>query len=519
MKIVSVKQVQAIEKSADSKGIRYDQMMYNAGTGISHWILENVSVQNGVIGLVGSGNNGGDTLIALTDLSKHGVRTTAFLAKKREDDPLLENYIKFGGEVVNIFLKAKINHLNAALIPGVILLDGILGTGLRLPLRGDLLDIMTRIHKLAENRPETLKIAVDCPSGIDCDTGEVSDVTLSASHTLTMAAVKQGLLKHPARSYAGNLHCIDIGIGDPSEHLSVDFPEMLDESFVNENLPSRPDTGHKGTFGTCLVLAGCESYTGAAYLAGKAAYLAGSGLVRIATQEVVQRCIAGELAEAVWTILPRDNDSYHPNGAALLEKELVKVDSLVLGPGWGVSETNADFLINLLGAIPPALPTLIDADALKLLSQIDHWTELLPENVVFTPHPGEMSVLTGLDVGNIQSNRWEIAKKYAERWGVNLVLKGSMTVVAAPGHKVFINPISDSALATAGSGDVLSGIIGGLMGQHIPALEAAAMGVWLHGRTGVEARMKLGTEVSVTAKDLLDNIYVGFRRCNDCEMY
>jgi len=516
MKIVSVKQIQDIEKSADSKGISYAQMMHNAGHGLAAWILDNCQILNGVIGLIGSGNNGGDTLIALTHLLMHGIRTMAFLVKKRNNDPLIEAFIDEGGEVVDISSNQTFDIMKTALIPGTILLDGVLGTGLRLPLREKLRNIMGNIYNLVENCPETLKIAVDCPSGVDCDTGEVSDVTIPADHTLTMAAVKQGLLKHPARSYVGDLHCIDIdiGIGDPFEHLPVNYLEMIDKDFVTKNLPSRPDDGHKGTFGTCLVLAGSESYTGAAYLAGKAAYLAGSGLVRIGTQESVKNCIAGELIEAVWTTLPMKNKSYHPDGVKILINDLQTADSLIIGPGWGISDTNASFLLKLLNVVPKEMPTLIDADGLKLLKHIENWSVLLPEHVVLTPHPGEMSVLTGLDVGTIQSNRWEITMEYASRWDVTLVLKGAMTVVASPTKDIFINPISDSALATAGSGDVLSGIIGGLLGQGIPTLQAAAMGVWLHAQAGVAARKKLGTEISVTAKDILECVYVGFKNAN-----
>ncbi len=511
MKIVTVKQMQTIEKSADSKGTSYTQMMHNAGQGIADWILDNCHSFNSVIGLVGSGNNGGDTLIALSSFAKYGFRTIAFLVKKRKNDPLIENFIGDGGAVVDISSNPNMDALKASLIPGAILLDGVLGTGLRLPLRGKLLRIMTDISQMVENRPETLKIAVDCPSGVDCDTGEVSDVTIAADITLTMAAVKQGLLKHPARAYAGEIHGVDIGIGDVSDHLDVKFPELINETYVVENLPRRPQDGHKGTFGTCFVLAGSESYTGAAYLAGKAAYLAGSGLVRIATQQCVRDSIAGELVEAVWSVLTGENGSYHPDGVELIQEDLQKADSLVLGPGWGVSETNAAFLVRLLKVIPRALPTIIDADGLKLLTHIENWSALLPENVVLTPHPGEMSVMTGLSVESVQSNRWEIAKEFAKRWDVTLVLKGAMTVVATPLKALFINPVSDSALATAGSGDVLSGIIAGLLGQAVPSVKAAILGVWLHAQAAVEARRRLGTDVSVTALDILDVVHTSFR--------
>ncbi len=510
MKIVSVKQMQAIEKTADSIDLSYTRMMCNAGQGIADWVLLNLSCKRGVIGLVGSGNNGGDTLIALTSLSQRGIRTMAFLTKNRKNDPLIVEYIEAGGEAIDISSNQNFDYLKSALKPETILLDGILGTGIRLPLRGRLMDVMTNIHTIIEYRPETLIVAVDCPSGVDCDTGKVSSRTLSAHHTLCMAAVKQGLLKNPARSYVGDLHLISIGVGEIMDKTPLEYPELIDEPFISKYIPRRPDDGHKGTFGTCLVIAGSKSYTGAAHLSGKAAYLTGSGLVRIGTQEIVRHCIAGDLIEAIWTILPEENGSYHPEGCKLLEKHLEDADSLVVGPGLGCSDMNTAFLVKLLKYIPNHLPTLFDADGLKLLSKIDNWSVLLPKNVILTPHPGEMAVLSGLDVDTIQSNRWAVAREFAKRWDVILVLKGSMTVVATPTNETYINPISDSALATAGSGDILSGVIGGLLAQHVRPTKAAAVGVWLHSQAGGAARKMLGTDVSVTAKDILNNVFVGF---------
>lgn len=509
MKVVSVEKMQTVEKYADANGFSYDCMMHHAGRGVGEWILSHVSVQRGVVGLVGSGNNGGDTLIALTLLSQRGVRTNAFLVRPRDGDALVQEYITFGGSVIDISQHQNLEYLQAALIPNAVVLDGILGTGLRLPIRNKLLDIMTDIYNLVENRSTVLKIAVDCPSGVDCDTGDVSIGTIPADHTLCMAAIKQGLLQPPARSYCGNLHIIDIGINELAGKLLSECPVMLDMSFVRENLPARPDNGHKGTFGTCLVVAGSRPYTGAAFLAGKAAYRAGCGLVHVGTTQSVQESLSGQLIEAVWTVLPSLNDGYDPEGAGLLMEGLKAADSIVVGPGWGLQDENAVFLKRLLQVIPSTLPALFDADGLKLLNQIECWWELLPENTVLTPHPGEMSILSGLDIQEIQSNRWDVAKEYAERWGVVLILKGAVTVIAAPESEVLLNPTSSSALATAGSGDVLSGVIGGLLAQHVSAREAAAIGVWMHSRAAISVYDRRKNDASVTSLDILEDINFG----------
>ena len=506
MKIVTVEQMLAIERAADASGLSYDQMMHNAGLGIGKWIYQHVPVKHSVIGLIGSGNNGGDTIIALTWLAKRSVRTTAFLVKQREHDPLLDAYIHQGGAVVDISNHQHMHVLQAAIIQGAVVLDGVLGTGLKLPLRGTLHQTMVRISNQLENRLDVLKIAVDCPSGVDCDTGEVSDVTFAVDHTLTMAAVKQGLLRHPARSFSGEIHLIGIGIDEMSDDLNADFPQMVDEGMIRDFLPQRPDHGHKGTFGTCLVIAGSAPYTGAAYLTGKSAYRAGCGLVHMAAMKDVHRSLSGRLIEAVWTILPDVDGAYDPNGVEVIKADLMSADSIVIGPGWGQNKTNETFLVALLKSIPSKTPTLFDADGLKLLRKLDRWWAHLPNQTVLTPHPGEMAILTGIDIQEIQDHRWEIADEFAQKWNVVLVLKGAVSVIASPQEGVYVNPVSDSALGTAGSGDLLSGLIGGLMAQGISAQGASVLGVWVHGTSGQVAHSVVGTDFSVTATDILQHI-------------
>jgi ADP-dependent NAD(P)H-hydrate dehydratase / NAD(P)H-hydrate epimerase len=515
MKIVSVEQMLAIEKSADAGGLSYQQMMHNAGRGIADWLGKNLSLKAGVIGLVGSGNNGGDTIMALTWLAKWGVRTLAFLVKPRASDPLLDEYQAQGGAVIDVSENKYLNILQAALLPGVVVLDGILGTGFRMPLRGSLLRVMAGIQKQLEKRLDLLVVAVDCPSGVDCDTGEVSDVTFFANYTLTMAAMKKGLLAHPARSFAGELQFISIGLDDLSNYISDNLPTLVDRDLIRDLIPQRPDSGHKGTFGTCLVLAGSTAYTGAAYLTGKAAYRAGCGLVHMAALPDVHQTLAGRLIEAVWTVLPDVNGFFDTRGIDRLQEVYPYINSIVVGPGWGLSDQNMVFLEKLLHSITKQIPALFDADGLKLLKHIDRWWTLLPDQTVLTPHPGEMAVLTGLDIDTIQANRWEIAKQYAHRWNVHLVLKGAMTVVASPGSQVYVNPLSDASLATAGSGDVLSGLIGGLLSQGIPADKASLAGVWVHGIAGQIAGRVLGASTSVTALDILECLPDAFLKAKE----
>ncbi len=338
MKIVSIDQMKAIEKSANKTGIAYETMMAHAGNGVAEWVLAHLEPKMGVIGLVGSGNNGGDTLIALTRIAEKGYRTQAFLVRSRDEDPLVADYQNNGGVVIDLTTEDDLRFLEAAFGPGLILLDGMLGTGFHLPLKESLLGLMTQIHEIVKQQPEITIIAVDCPSGLDCDNGAAADQCLRADYTLTMAAAKQGLLIEPASSLTGEIILVDIGIGDISQYIAEDCPILMDEALAFNLLPKRPDAGHKGTFGTCLVVAGTRQYTGAAYLAGKAAYRAGCGLVNVATMPAVRESLAGRLVEAVWTIIPENEGGYALSGVEGLRRALESSDALALGPGWGLQK-------------------------------------------------------------------------------------------------------------------------------------------------------------------------------------
>lgn len=508
MKIVSVEQMIKVERAANQSGISYGAMMEKAGMGVADWVYSHLEYRRGVVGLVGSGNNGGDTLIALTGLAARGLRTLAFLVRPREADSLVEKYLSSGGAVVDLTEARNLALFKASLGSGTVLLDGMLGTGFHLPLRGALLEVMTDVQRIVQQVEDVQVIAVDCPSGVDCDTGAVSEACLAASHTLTMAAVKQGLLKPPANSFTGAIDLVDIGIGEIEPYLGETLPEMIDSTAARERLPERPASGHKGTFGTALILAGSRPYTGAAYLAGKAAYLAGCGLVNLATLSEVQQSLSGRLIEAVWTLLPglADGYGYDPKGVRIAVEALNKADSLALGPGWGLDAGNQAFLAALLSLIERDLPTVFDADGLKLLAEIPDWWQKIPEHTILTPHPGEMAILTGRSISEIQNDRWELARHYAKEWGVTLVLKGALTAIGTSEGNLFISPVSDSALGTAGSGDVLTGILGGLLAQGVSAQNAAVLGVWLHGLAGQAAHAALGGPESVTALDILNAI-------------
>jgi len=386
-----------------------------------------------------------------------------------------------------------------------VLLDGVLGTGVRLPLKPDLAASLELVRNtLSGMAAPPHVVAVDCPSGVDCDTGEIAAGCIPANLTVTMAAVKQGLLKFPAYGLIGDLHLAPIGSLDSFPAWQAVYRQVVDADQVNSILPSRPLSAHKGTFGTVLVVAGSVSYTGAALLAGKAAYRSGAGWVTMAVPEPLYTVLAGQFPEAPWLPLVHEHGFIAEPSAETVRRNIGKSTAILIGPGFRLEPTTGKFLEKLL---TPSLPPLvIDADGLKLMANIPDWPARLPSPAVLTPHPGEMAVLTGQTLEAIQADRMDIAERYTCMWGHVVVLKGAFTVIASPDGETAVIPVATPALARAGTGDVLAGLIAGLRAQGVKAFDAAVAGAWIHAQAGLYAAKKLGTTASVMAGDVLDSI-------------
>ncbi|MBN1149382.1 MAG: NAD(P)H-hydrate dehydratase [Anaerolineales bacterium] len=532
MKYVSVEQMIAVEKEADASGHTYEMMMAHAGRGLAEAVLDEYGylAEQGALGLVGSGNNGGDTLVALVHLLNEGWKASACILRPRpENDPLVKRLEQAGGAIHHLEQDANLDRLAELLADHALLLDGILGTGIRLPVRGELARLMAFVRdKLQEMDEAPIVVAVDCPSGVDCDSGEAAPECFPADLTVTMAAIKQGLLKFPAYNLIGVLRPVDIGLPEAGEALQAWRAIQTivpDADWARQALPARPLDAHKGTFGVAMVVAGSANYTGAALLAGEAAYRIGAGLVTLAVPTPLHAALAGHLSEATWLLLPHEIGVIASSAADVLLDHLERVTALLLGPGFGLEDTTGEFLGRLLDdkSRPggrrigfmhgeasdaekkrPALPPLvIDADGLKLLTRLGDWAAMLPKPTILTPHPGEMSALTGLPTTQIQADRLAVARQYSHQWGHVVVLKGAFSVVAAPDGRAAVIPVATPALARAGSGDVLAGLIVGLRAQGVEAFPAAVAGAWIHAYAGLEAAHRLGNSASVLAGDIL----------------
>lgn len=534
MKLVTVDQMRAIEQEADAQGLTYAAMMENAGRGVADAVRELVfdDTKNSVLALVGPGNNGGDALVALSYLAVQGWQVRAYFVRRNPaGDPLAERLKEAGGEIFLADDDKKFKTLAAQIAETDVIIDGVLGTGFKLPLREEIAAVLDAANRaIAALDWPPYVVAVDCPSGVDCDTGAVAPEVIPASFTVCMAAVKQGLLKFPAYDYVGHLQIADIGLTDKVKAWADLRHQVVDDDWVESILPERPSDAHKGTFGTALVAAGSMNYTGAALLAGKAAYRIGAGLVTLAVPAPLYAALAGQLPEATWVLLPHEAGGVSENAVEPVFKHLERVTAMLLGPGFGTEETTQKFVEHLLNgkvsAKKPAArigfvqagsnskeetstklpPLVLDADGLKLLAKIEGWPSLLPEMSVLTPHPGEMAVLTGLEKDAIQADRLGVALKYASEWGHVVVLKGAFTVIAAPDGRAAVIPVATPALARAGTGDVLSGLIVGLRAQGVDSFDAAAAGAWIHAQAGLYAADRVGNTASVLAGDVLDSV-------------
>jgi NAD(P)H-hydrate epimerase len=532
MKLVNVNEMLAIEKEANASGLTYAQMMENAGRGLAEVILEEYGFmeEEGACGLIGSGNNGGDTLVALSYLAEQGWKASAYIARPRPpDDPLIERLRAASGTILILEDDQDLQGLNRMLQEHGVFMDGVLGTGIRLPLKPDLAKLLGRVKDAIQSmQAPPVVIAVDCPSGVDCDSGAAAPESIPADLTVTMAAIKAGLLKFPAFDLVGELRLVGIGLPGDGEELQA-WREVncivADAEWVRAILPARPLQAHKGTFGTAMVVAGSLNYTGAALLAGEAAYRAGAGLVTLAAPTPLHAALAGKLSEATWLLLPHELGVIAEGAAGVVRQNLERVTAMLIGPGFGLEDTTANFLENLLaeetrpgrriGFVPTGTPgtrgvaahlppVVIDADGLKLIVRIPDWAERLPIPAVLTPHPGEMSVMTGLTTDEIQKDRLGTARHFSRAWGHVVILKGAFTVIAAPDGQAAIVPVATPALARAGSGDVLAGLIVGLLAQGVAAFPAAVAGAWIHAQAGLLAAARIGNSACVLARDILE---------------
>jgi hydroxyethylthiazole kinase-like uncharacterized protein yjeF len=550
VKIITVEKSRYLENTANAGGLSFAEMMENAGRSTAQAIRQRRGAKGKrVIVLVGPGNNGGDGLVAAHYLWEMGARVTCYLWKRNADDDA--NLRRVKDDRMPLIWSEDDEDFEAlrGLLSGVdVIVDALLGVGVTRPIGGTLEDLLDVVRQMVAERktpdglsesvpslpldPRPLIVAVDCPTGLDCDTGALDPAAVPADVTVTFAYPKVGLFRFPGAGAVGDVVVADIAI--PPELADDVVLEMATAAQIRGWLPPRPRSAHKGTFGRALIVAGSVNYVGAAALAGAGASRVGAGLVTMALPMPIQPAVAANLTEATYLLLPHDMGVIASGAVGVLEEALGDYEALLLGPGLTQEEETVAFVHSFLGLerperrghigfLPsssreelerPDLPPLVvDADGLNALAQAERWWQALPPGTILTPHPGEMARLMGGEVQakEIQSDREGVARRMAGEWDVVVVLKGAFTVVAAPDGRVTVVPFANAGLATAGSGDVLAGAIVGLRAQGMDAFEAAVAGAYLHGLAGELVRADLG-DMGMVAGDLPSRLPLALQR-------
>ena len=501
MKIVTVQEMRRLEEACAAYGITTDDMMEKAGLAVAQEarrVLGTVAGKS-ILVLVGPGNNGGDGLVTARHLARWGASVTAYLVTQRPtEDPNLGLAMMEEADVISASSDGGYQRLGRELGRSQLAIDAVLGTGAARPLEGAVREVMLRL-----SARKGVLMALDSPTGVDADTGRADPASPKADLTVSLGFPKVGLLQFPATERVGRLEVADIGI--PQELAGDITLELLTPSWVKARLPQRPSDSHKGTFGHALVIGGSLSYSGAAYLATQAALRSGPGLVTLATPQRIQAVLAAKLTEAIHLPVPDvDQGALGPWGVAAIRDNLSSYTSVALGCGVGHSRSTQQFVEYLLLTEPQLdQPLVVDADGLNNLSTIEGWWSRLKTPTVLTPHPGEMSRLTGVPTTEVQLCRTGMAREWAARWGKVVVLKGAYTVIANPEGMCWVSPFANPLLAIGGAGDVLTGLIGGLLAQGMGLEEAACCGVFLHGAAAERLRNTFGDR-GATAGDLLE---------------
>ncbi|HOG21574.1 MAG TPA: NAD(P)H-hydrate dehydratase [Flexilinea sp.] len=506
MRLVSVSEMRQIENQAFGAGISSDHMIQTVGLKIANILDSDCSDKNKmVLGLIGKGNNGSDTLAILTYLAQKGWETFAWLLSKREsEDRYLKDFLNVSGKAVDYENDTEESQLDNWLKQSSIILDGIYGIGFHLPLGEAFRPIFRKIN---QRKNPSLIYAIDCPSGMDCDTGKIDPDCIRANRTICIEAVKIGEVLPPANLLVGELETISLDLPQDLTVYQTIHRTVLDSEVVRMFLPIRPEDGNKSTFGTVTIVGGSEKYIGAPKLSGIAAFKAGCGYVNMVAPEIIRNLNAGIFSQAIWQ--PADFNSDEGIEIALhsIRDMSKKKGSLVIGPGLGQSPKVFDLVHRILISWKEnPVPLLMDADGLNALPHIPDWQKNIPDCFVITPHEGEMARLCNMTVDEIKTNRIQIAEQKSKEWKTVIVLKGAFTVIASPDGYTAVMPYANSILAKAGSGDILSGLIGGFLAQRSLPFEASCLGVWVHAKAAQIAFRQIGQPYSMSADDLLSLI-------------
>ncbi|MBP7126178.1 NAD(P)H-hydrate dehydratase [Myxococcota bacterium] len=497
MRLLDARTTRELDREAiQDRGIPGTELMERAGTAVAEAVREVARPGRPVLILCGPGNNGGDGLVAARLLSAWGVPVRVALIARRKDlqgDARIQMESLEGTSVNVLECPDGVPESFWDREAGAVV-DALFGTGLSRPLQGPFQDAVERSSALPCPR-----IAVDIPSGVDSDHGRVPGPAFQADVTVTFETCKVGHFAWPGRSRCGTVRVAPIGI--PAD-LVARAPGVLlvGPSEAAQAFPPRDPGAFKNRFGHLLVLGGLRGKVGAVLLAGRAALRAGAGLVTLAVETRAADVLEGRVPDLMVEVAMKTSGDWIEPAVADFQGLLRSFGAAVAGPGLGTRPGTASLLRECLSS---PVPLVLDADALNVLAADP---DLRPaDRCVATPHPGEAGRLLGVPTATVQEDRMEAADALTRRLGCVVVLKGASSVVAAPDGRRAIVPTGGPGLAVAGTGDVLSGILGALLARGMDPFEAACAGSFLHGRAGDLATGDL-TEWGVLASDVVDRI-------------
>lgn len=512
-KLVTTEQMRALERAAAEAGTPEGELMRRAGIAVAQeaWLSLGMNEGAPVLVLCGPGNNGGDGLVAAYELSQWGASVAVYLTRPRGDDDAEWVAIRESGLPVTVADDdPTFEVIERLLSQAAFVVDAVFGIGLHpadRPIEGVPHEVLTRLQAARAGISPPQVMAVDVPSGVDADSGAADECAVRADQTVTFQCAKLGLFLGAGRALAGRVEVIDIGI--PTEAVR-DLPvEELRLRDLRAAMPKRPDDANKGTFGRAVIAGGSKRYPGAVRLAAEAAARSGCGIVTLAAPESIQPLLIG-LPDPTHEPLPRSEGSdghLDAESARALLRALhsAKARALLVGPGLGLTDATRAFVQHVLAGVDAVAgleALVLDADALNVLAEEPEWWTRTPMPRVLTPHPGEMARLVGQSVDQVQTRRLEVALEYAERTQSVVVLKGAGTVIAAPDGRARISDVANSALAHGGTGDLLAGLIVGLLAQGMTPFDAASAAVWVQTEAARQVSEVYGAP-STLASDLL----------------
>ena len=472
----------------ESLGVPSDTLMENAGRAVAAELLRTLPDGASVSIVCGRGNNAGDGLVVARRLHQQDVDVCVIL--------LGEAASLSGDAATNLERACQVgvplaDHEWRPPTRGVVV-DAIFGTGLSRNVEGIETEWIRRINACrAKSHGAVQVLSIDLPSGLCADTGAVLGACIEADVTITLALPKLGLTLEPGRSAAGRILVANIGIEGPPPDRSP-RAELWTRAHAGSRLPARPSAGHKGSFGHALIVAGSEGKTGAAALAAEGAARAGVGLVTIACPAGLNDILEIKCTEAMTApVADTPERAFAASAAESILALAATRDALGLGPGIGSREETQALVVSLAKRLE--VPLAVDADGLVPFAREPDWLRERQAPTVLTPHPGEAARLLGVGVGEINCDRPAAARELAARFGSVVALKGAATVIAAPDGRIAINPTGSPVLATGGTGDVLLGMVTGLLAQGLDAFEAAALAVFVHGAAADRLARRAGS--------------------------